>query len=50
MYIHIHFVEEKELMDRFGDSYREYRNENPAFFIPLKIGVYSLNILLKWGR
>jgi len=36
MYVHIHFVEEKELIDRFGDSYREYRNKTPAFFVPPK--------------
>jgi len=33
MYVHIHFVEEKELIDRFGDSYRKYRNKTPAFFV-----------------
>ena len=32
MDIHIHFVEE-ELIDRFGDSYREHRNKTPAFFV-----------------
>jgi protein-S-isoprenylcysteine O-methyltransferase Ste14 len=32
MYIHIHFVEEKELINRFGNSYREYRKKTPAFF------------------
>ena len=37
MYIHIHFVEEKNLMDRFGDSYREYRNKIPVFFVHSKI-------------
>lgn len=25
-------LEEKELMERFGDDYREYRNDVPAFF------------------
>lgn len=33
MLIHIHFVEEKELINRFGDSYKEYRKNVPAFFV-----------------
>jgi protein-S-isoprenylcysteine O-methyltransferase Ste14 len=32
-YIHIHFVEERELIQRFGNSYRDYRKRVPAFFI-----------------
>ena len=32
-YLHIHFVEENELIQRFGDSYRSYRQKVPAFFI-----------------
>ncbi|MFX1407408.1 MAG: methyltransferase family protein [Promethearchaeota archaeon] len=36
MYIHIHFVEDKELTNRFGDSYKEYRKTVPAFFVRLK--------------
>ena len=32
-YLHVHFVEEKELIQRFGDSYRSYREKVPAFFI-----------------
>ncbi len=36
MYIHIHFVEEKELINRFGDSYKEYRKKIPAFFAHMK--------------
>jgi len=50
MDVHIHYVEEKELMDRFEDSYREYRNKTPVFSYTLKIGVYSLNFLLEWRR
>ncbi len=39
-YIHIHFVEEKELIVRFGPSYQEYMNKVPAFFVNLnKLGV-----------
>ncbi len=33
MVIHIHYVEEKELIHRFGDSYKEYRQNVPAFFV-----------------
>ena len=33
MDIHIHYIEEKELIYRFGDSYRENRNKIPAFFV-----------------
>lgn len=32
-YVHIHFVEEKELIQRFGDSYLNYRKEVPPFFV-----------------
>lgn len=32
-FIHIHFVEEKELIQRFGDSYLNYVNEVPPFFV-----------------
>jgi protein-S-isoprenylcysteine O-methyltransferase Ste14 len=34
--IHLKYVEEKELISRFGDSYRKYRKEVPAFFVKLK--------------
>lgn len=45
-YIHIHFVEEKELLTRFGKSYKEYMKKVPAFFVRLnKIGVL-INFLL----
>jgi protein-S-isoprenylcysteine O-methyltransferase Ste14 len=38
-YIHVHFVEERELIQRFGDSYSSYRRETPAFFVsPGKLG------------
>ena len=33
MLIHIHFVEERELIHRFGDSYKDYRHKTPAFFV-----------------
>ncbi|MHA1684309.1 MAG: methyltransferase family protein [Promethearchaeota archaeon] len=32
--IHIHFIEEKELIQRFGESYKEYRNTVSPFFVP----------------
>jgi protein-S-isoprenylcysteine O-methyltransferase Ste14 len=31
--IHLKYVEEKELIERFGDSYRKYKKEVPAFFV-----------------
>lgn len=39
-WIHVHFVEERELISRFGASYEEYRNRVPAFFVsPNKLGI-----------
>lgn len=35
-YIHVYFVEEKELIERFGESYRGYRKKVPAFFVKPK--------------
>ena len=32
-YIHITLIEERELMQRFGESYRNYRKKVPAFFV-----------------
>ena len=34
--IHIRLVEEKELIIRFGDSYREYQKQVPAILIKPK--------------
>lgn len=31
--IHLKFVEEKELIQRFGESYKKYREEVPALFV-----------------
>jgi protein-S-isoprenylcysteine O-methyltransferase Ste14 len=40
-YIHIHFVEERELVERFGPSYQEYMKKVPAFFVrPNKLGTF----------
>jgi protein-S-isoprenylcysteine O-methyltransferase Ste14 len=35
-YIHIHFVEEKELIQRFGGSYRDYQKQTPAIIVKPK--------------
>ncbi len=46
--VHIHFVEEKELINRFGDSYTEYRKKVPAFFVrPKNWGKFFRFIFLK---
>lgn len=39
--IHIRFVEEKELVERFGESYNEYRSEVPALLVkPRNLGKF----------
>jgi protein-S-isoprenylcysteine O-methyltransferase Ste14 len=35
-YMHIYLVEEKELIKRFGNSYREYQNKVPAVYVNVK--------------
>lgn len=46
-YIHIHFVEEKELIQRFGKSFQEYRKNVPAFVPnPRNTGIF-LDFLLR---
>lgn len=46
--IHVHFVEEKELVERFGPSYQEYIKKVPAFFVkPGKAGIYLRFLLGK---
>lgn len=43
---HLMFVEEKELIERFGESYLNYRKQVPAFLIkPSKIGLFIKFIL-----
>lgn len=32
-YIHVRFVEERELIGRFGNSYKDYQKKVPAFFV-----------------
>jgi len=34
--IHIKFVEEKELIERFGEQYKNYKENVPAFFVRIK--------------
>ncbi len=46
MYIHVHYVEEKELINRFGDSYVEYRKKTPAFFVHMRDLGSFLNFIL----
>jgi len=39
--VHIRFVEEKELIERFGDSYRDYQKKVPAILLkPKNIGKF----------
>ncbi|MFX1389124.1 MAG: methyltransferase family protein [Promethearchaeota archaeon] len=35
-YFHIHYVEEKELIERFGASYMDYKKNVRVFFIRIK--------------
>lgn len=34
--LHIRYIEEKELIERFGDEYRKYKEIVPAFFVKFK--------------
>lgn len=43
-YVHVYFVEERELIERFGEAYRNYRRKTPAFFVRPK----SLGTLLRF--
>jgi len=47
MYIHIYFVEEKELINRFGDSYIDYRRKVPAFFVHISDWGLFLKFILR---
>jgi protein-S-isoprenylcysteine O-methyltransferase Ste14 len=49
MYIHLTFVEEKELRERFGDSYREYQKRVPALIIPPRQIIPFFRLLLGRG-
>ncbi|MHA1819953.1 MAG: methyltransferase family protein [Promethearchaeota archaeon] len=44
---HVHFIEEKELLQRFGEGYKNYMKSTPAFFVnPKKVGTL-LKFILK---
>ena len=50
-YLHVYFVEEKELIQRFGDSYRIYRQKVPAFFInPNNLRIFLCFLFGKKGK
>jgi protein-S-isoprenylcysteine O-methyltransferase Ste14 len=34
--IHIKFIEEKELIERFGKEYKKYKEKVPAFFVRVR--------------
>ena len=34
--IHLKFIEEKELIERFGEEYKKYKEKVPAFFVRVK--------------
>ncbi|MBA7526005.1 hypothetical protein ES705_18165 [subsurface metagenome] len=44
--IHLKLVEEKELIGRFGEQYKKYRENVPAFFVKLKDFKKYFSILL----
>jgi len=44
--IHLKLVEEKELIERFGEHYKKYRENVPAFFVKLKDFKKYFSILL----
>lgn len=47
-YLHIRFIEERELIQRFGDSYRKYQMKAPAFFVsPRKLRIFLRFILFR---
>ena len=46
MKIHLKLVEEKELIERFGEQYKKYRENVPAFFVKLKDVKKYFSILL----
>ena len=46
MKIHLKLVEEKELIERFGEHYKKYRENVPAFFVKLKDVKKYFSILL----
>ena len=50
-YIHIYLVEERELIQRFGESYHSYRKRVPAFFVsPRHVGTLLRFIFERDGK
>lgn len=47
MKMHLKLVEEKELIERFGEQYKKYRENVPAFFVKLKDVKKYFSILFK---
>lgn len=45
--LHIKYVEEKELIERFGEGYKKYRETVPAFFVKLKDFRRYFSVLFK---
>jgi len=50
MKIHLKLVEEKELIERFGEQYKKYRKNVPAFFVKLKDIKKYFSILLSKSK
>jgi len=47
--LHIHFVEDKELVERFGDSFRKYQRRVPSLLVrPRNWGKLILFLFGKW--
>jgi len=46
MKMHLKLVEEKELIERFGEKYKKYRKNVPAFFVKIKDFKKYFSILL----
>jgi hypothetical protein len=48
--MHLKYVEEKELIQRFGQGYKKYRENVPAFFVKLKDLKKYFSILCKFKK
>lgn len=49
MMIHVRYVEEKELIKRFGDSYRDYQKNVPAILFKPKDLTKFIKFLISWS-
>lgn len=48
--VHIRFVEDRELLERFGDSFRDYQRQVPSLFVhPKNLGKLILFLFGKWN-